>query len=240
VQSPRLTWINHEASLAIQVSLSSGCSVLLCVLFHHAILQTGVDEIAHRRAIRFCCGFGLFHIFLFVFSRIIYTQWWNNSTLNTVAALVLVVFKIYISIYFLWGHRKAYLIFKKTEENNPRNRHAMYRMGKKMTLISITNMLTLLCYLLISFDSVIHYRHGWSLMLYAELGQGLTTLIEVLSLPKPHARNAAFGKSDEKSEQTSEAGLILSNVLRKLGINDKKTQVIKPQATTVQITEQGH
>jgi hypothetical protein len=189
------------------ICFSSASSYLLALQFHLSIERAGTGRLYGPKVL-FSGGVLLFHVLTFIASRIAFATLLEIVTLNSISSLLFGAYKIAISVYFFWGHWKAYKIFKTTAENNKENGNRTFQLGRRMALMSTANLISLVFIILFT-TPLFYVNHGSHMLITCFMFQGLTTLLEVMAVPAIKSRSQTLGRQETSME------IAMSNLFRK-------------------------
>jgi hypothetical protein len=187
-----------EAAIIFMIFFSSTASYLLALQFHLSIERAGTGRLYGPKVL-ISGAILLLHVLTFVASRIAFATLLEASNLMAVSSYLFGAYKIAISVYFVWGHWKAYKIFKMTENSVKEKGTQTFQLGRRMALISASNFISLIFVILFTTPLFFH-NHGSHMLITCFMFQGLTTLLEVMAVPTLKTRAETLGRSENSFE----------------------------------------
>jgi hypothetical protein len=141
------------------------------------------------------------HIILFVLCSTLLalqmTQVQNSFwRLGFLVSFTYVLYRLFISAYFIWGHWNAYRVFKNTGAIWKKDDSS--RIAKRLGSISLVNFVGMMVIVFYSIPSFGYVQHGWVCLVWGGTLAGLTTLLEVLAVPS----NSKSPNSSSNKNQT--------------------------------------
>jgi hypothetical protein len=195
-----------EAAMIFMIFFSSSASYLLALQFHLSIERAGTGKL-YGPGVVISGVVLLIHVLTFMASRVAFAMLFEIVLLGTVSSFLFAAYKIAISAYFFWGHCKAYKIFKSTANHNKENENRTFQLGRRMALISTSNLISLIFVVLFA-TPLLNVNHGSHMLITCFMFQGLTTLLEVMAVPALKTRSQTLGRRLNSME------LALSNFMQ--------------------------
>jgi hypothetical protein len=185
--SSNMSWIGIEILIILTVDISAFASFLLSFQFHLAVQQSKGEAMVPGRSFKNCTVVSLFilfllHIILFTISGILLAAG-QGDNIAFVASASYVVYKLFISSYFFWGHWTVYKIFKTVDKGRAKSRDISHHIGRRLGLISLINLASLILAMMFALPAISQFNNGWVLLLWMSTLMGGTSFLEVLAVP---------------------------------------------------------
>jgi hypothetical protein len=228
-----MDWIGTSSMITCSVVTSAAASYVLAFQFHKAVKASRGEASKKRlwkdwRIISSVILF-LLHITLFVVSGALLAvqrvQAQNSFfRLGFLVSFAFVLYKVFISVYFFWGHWQVYRVFKATGSSAKTGGSASSMIAKRLGLISVTNFLGLIIIMMYSLPSIGYYGHGWVCMVWGAIMNAITTLLEVEAIPS----------ADSTKQATSADNQPHSASMRNVSLRKTESQLHVSQTSTKQ------
>eukprot|EP00475_Leptophrys_vorax_P000764 TRINITY_DN10419_c0_g1_i1.p1 TRINITY_DN10419_c0_g1~~TRINITY_DN10419_c0_g1_i1.p1 ORF type:complete len:477 (+),score=104.26 TRINITY_DN10419_c0_g1_i1:47-1477(+) len=189
-QVSTMPWLGSQLLIIIQVVTSSSASFILSFQFHEALTKTPAKPAA-RGGVGLFFAFFVLHVVLFTASGLLNAVHPDGTEfgIGFVTSLTYVCFKLFISVYFFWGHWKVYKVFRTSEAGRVKSTNLAHHIGKRLGFISTVNLIGLLIALMFATPALSQHRHGWIMMVWMSTLLGLTSLLEVNAVPHADQNN---------------------------------------------------
>jgi hypothetical protein len=164
------------------VTFSSIGSFLLAFQFHRSYQIAIGGDVRKDWSIRIAFLLFISHDVLFSVAGIMFgTLAYGDIPVAQLSSVAFVLYRVYISTYFFWGHWNVYKIMKVSSKSNAQN--DAEHIGRRLGLISCTNLVCVLLAILYAFPSISQNHHGWVLILWIANVMAITFCIEVDAVP---------------------------------------------------------
>jgi hypothetical protein len=144
--------------MIFMIFFSSSTSYLLALQFHLSIGRAGHGRL-YGPGVIISGIILLVHVLTFMASRVAYAMLFEVVFLGNISSVRFIAFKIAISVYFFWGHWKAFKIFKSTANFNKENENRTFQLGRRMAIISTSNLISLIFVALFT-TPLFYVNHG--------------------------------------------------------------------------------
>jgi hypothetical protein len=191
-ESPMFGAFSQVIFAVVSTDFSSISSFLLAWEFHFSLSQLKERTAQGQWPKPVVITLVIFVLFVVIFSTSFVLYSVGFLQFSTITAILLTIFKVLISAYFVWGHWKTLKIFGSTGSANPESEQRTKTLGKRMVFASFFNFFSLITAGLLTMNQVIWRNRGYVLLPYTPIIFGLTNVVEVISIPTKKSRQEAL------------------------------------------------
>jgi hypothetical protein len=197
---PNFSWLGLQICIILNVSCSSGGSFLLAFQFHRSLeLVRGSGK---KKDWSMWLAFILFivHTILFaVIGAMLATVTHGYGSLAQLSSVTFVIYRVYISVYFFWGHWEVYKVFKASGGKKKKSSNDAEHIGRRLSIISVANLMCVLLGILFALPVISQNHHGWVLIMWIQIALALTFCLEIGAVPLNSSRQDALQGSSSKN-----------------------------------------